>query len=225
MNRSSRYEVATFALVAGRRIRAVFFDLDGTLVESREAWQRVVCDAATHFGAPPVSAESFAAGWGQGIERDAERWFPGVSVEALESFVHAHFLDHREHVRADPDAGATLDAVRTLLLPTALVTNTPGALARAVIAHTGLRLDVVVGGRDAPRSKPAPDLVWLAAQRLGVRAEESLLVGDTVFDRQAAHAAGALFAGFGIEGDLTLARLSDLADSLLPPQRAEPGRR
>ena len=212
MTTALRHSAVSHGPTAGRCLRAVLFDLDGTLVDSYEVWQRVVRDAARHFGALDVTPESFAAGWGQGIESDVERWFPGASVAAVEAWYDAHFLDHRAHLRVHPDAADILASLRALALPTALVTNTPAQLARAVLEETGLRLDVVVGGRDALRSKPAPEPVRLAAKLLGVPASETVLVGDTAFDRDAARAAGALFAGFGIEGDVTLARLTDLAD-------------
>jgi phosphoglycolate phosphatase/AHBA synthesis associated protein len=62
-------------------------------------------------------------------------------------------------------------------------------------------------------------MVLRAAERLGVPPAEALVVGDTAFDREAARAAGARFAGLGIPGDVTLARLADVLTLA-----AEPGR-
>ncbi len=61
-----------------------------------------------------------------------------------------------------------------------------------------------------PRAKPAPDMVLEACARLSVAPAAAWVGGDTEFDRAAARAAGARFAGLGIGGDLTLARLAEL---------------
>jgi len=74
-------------------------------------------------------------------------------------------------------------------------------------------IDIVielVGGTDVARPKPAPDMVLAACERLAVAPAASWVVGDTAYDRDAARAAGARFAGLGIEGDLTLERLADV---------------
>lgn len=179
----------------------MLFDLDGVLVDSYEVWFHVVRAAALHFGAPEVTRASFAPGWGQGIASDLERWYPGRSLDEVEHYYTAHFLDHAAHLRVDPDAEPVLSALREAGLPTALVTNTPGPLARAIVERAGLGLDAIVGGTDVPNAKPAPDVVLAAAARLGVAPAESVMVGDTEFDRAAARAAGARFVGLGIAGD------------------------
>lgn len=201
---------------APRIVRALLFDLDGVLVDSYEAWLAVVQQTAAALGGRPVTRESFAQGWGQGIEADLARWFPGRQVAEVEAFYHAHFLDHRERLRFDADAAPVLAALRERGIPTALVTNTPGPLARSILATGNLVLDAVVGGTDVPRAKPAPDLVLRAAELLGVPPGEALMVGDTEFDRAAARAAGTPFAGLGIEGDVTLGRLQDVLDRVGP---------
>lgn len=188
----------------------MLFDLDGVLVDSYEVWFHLVRAAAAHFGAPEVTRASFAPGWGQGIASDLERWYPGRTVGEIEAFYTAHFLDHAEHLRVSPDAAPVIAALRAARLPTALVTNTPGPLARAILARAGLRVDAVVGGTDAPHPKPAPDIVLAAARRLAVAPGESVVVGDTVFDREAARAAGAGFVGLGIEGDPALGAAGSL---------------
>jgi len=179
----------------------VLFDLDGVLIDSYEVWFHLVRATAAYFGAPEVTRASFAPGWGQGIASDLERWYPDRSVAEVEAYYTAHFLDHAAHLRVSPDAAPVLAALRAARLPLALVTNTPGPLARAILERAGLGVDAVVGGTDVPNAKPAPDIVLAAARRLGVAPVESVLVGDTSFDREAARAAGARFVGLGIDGD------------------------
>ena len=195
--------------------RAVLWDLDGVLVDSYEVWFHVLNHAARAFGAEPVSREVFAAGWGQGIEKDVERFFPDRTIREVEAFYHAHFMDHATHLRVDPDAPAVIAALRAAGLRQALITNTPGPLAKSILASAGLELDAVVGGTDVPRGKPAPDMVLEACRALAVEPAAAIVVGDSRYDRDAARAANVRFVGVRIDGDARVERVSALVPLLL----------
>lgn len=86
--------------------------------------------------------------------------------------------------------------------------------------------DAVITGQSAPHTKPYPDPVLLAAQRMGVNAGESLMIGDTTVDMRAGKSAGAqtvgVLCGFGEEpelrkkgADMILKTTSELANLLL----------
>jgi phosphoglycolate phosphatase/AHBA synthesis associated protein len=190
--------------------RAVLFDLDGVLIDSYHVWFAVLNAVATDFGYPAVDAEAFRAGWGQGIQADALRFFPRHTVAELERLYDERFERHLEQLVVAEEVPAVFAALRRRGTGTAVITNTPGPLAHTLVARAGATPDVVVGGTDVPRAKPAPDMVLHACARLGVRPAEAWVVGDSPFDRDAALAAGARFAGLGIEGELTLARLGEL---------------
>lgn len=195
-------------------LRALLFDLDGVLVHSYEVWLALVQAAARDLSQREVTRESFHAGWGQGLDADVERWFPGRSPDEIEAYYTRHFRDHATRMRVDPDAARVFAALRARGLGSAVITNTPGPLAREILAAARLAPDVLVGGRDVPRAKPAPDMVLRACTLLRAAPAEALVVGDTEFDRAAARAAGVRFAGLGIPGDWTLARLGELEDRL-----------
>lgn len=193
-----------------KSLRAVLWDLDGVLVDSYDVWFHVLNHAARAFGAAPVSLEVYAAGWGQGIEKDVERFFPDRTVPEVEAFYHAHFMDHASHLRVDPRAADIIGAMRAIGLSQALITNTPGPLAADILAHAGLELDTVIGGTDVPRGKPAPDMVLEACERLVVSPARAVVVGDSRYDREAAAAAEVRFVGLRIDGDARIERLEDL---------------
>ncbi|HTO09343.1 MAG TPA: HAD family hydrolase [Myxococcota bacterium] len=191
-------------------LRAVLWDLDGVLVDSYEVWFHLLNHCARAFAAPAVSREAFAAGWGQGIERDVESFYPGRTIAEVEAFYHANFMAHAAHLRIDPDAARVIAGLRAAGLRQALITNTPGPLAQEILRHARLELDAVVGGTDVAAGKPAPDMVLEACRRLGVTPERAVVVGDSRFDRAAAAAAKVAFIGLRLDGGVRIERLSEL---------------
>jgi len=86
--------------------------------------------------------------------------------------------------------------------------------------------DFVITGQSAEHTKPYPDPILLAAEKMGVKPEECLMVGDTTVDMRAGKSAGAqtvgVLCGFGEEpelkkkgADIILKTTSELADLLL----------
>jgi phosphoglycolate phosphatase/AHBA synthesis associated protein len=195
----------------------VLFDLDGVLIDSYEVWYSLLNGAARDLGYPAITREQFHASWGQGVEADVQRFFTRHEVADLERYYHAHFGEHAEHLSIADAVPEVFAALRARGLPSAVITNTPGPLARLLVERAGATPDCVVGGTDVPRAKPAPDIVLEACARLGVAPARSWVVGDSRFDRDAARAAGARFAGLGIAGDLELGALGDLLGHLASP--------
>jgi len=85
--------------------------------------------------------------------------------------------------------------------------------------------DVIITGLSAPHTKPFPDPIFLAAQKMGVKPEECLMIGDTTVDIRAGKSAGAqtvgVLCGFGEEkelrdmgADLILSNTHQLAEVL-----------
>ncbi|MFM1965626.1 MAG: hypothetical protein RL134_1351 [Actinomycetota bacterium] len=79
--------------------------------------------------------------------------------------------------------------------PRAVVTLLPEDVARAVLAHHGVRIDVIVGRDPHIPAKPSGAGVVAAAERLGVAVRECVMIGDSTWDRAAALDAGAAFIG------------------------------
>ena len=195
-------------------MRAVLFDLDGVLVESYAVWRALLNTFARERGYPAISDEAMSAAWGQGVDADARMFFAGTSVEELADFYNRRFADHVEGLSVMPGAASVVARVREAGLATAVVTNTPAPLATAMLRQAEVEPDVLVGGTDVPRPKPAPDGVLRACELLGVAVGAAAMVGDSHFDRQAAGAAGALFVGFRCAGDRRIDALSQLPAAL-----------
>ena len=94
--------------------------------------------------------------------------------------------------------------------------------------HLAKYFDAVITGQSAKHTKPYPDPILLAAQKMGIKPEECLMIGDTTVDMRAGKSAGAqtvgVLCGFGEEpelrkkgADMILNTTSELADVLLNP--------
>lgn len=193
-------------------LRAVLFDLDGVLVRSEEPWFRTMEEAGRVFRGRPVTRDEFAPTFGQGTAADAEQFKLGVTPDELNRFYLEEFPRFANETWVNPDARGVLEASRARGLKLAVVTNTASPLAFTILRTAGLAdlFDWVACADHVVKAKPAPDLVLHAVQRLRVAPEDTVLVGDSRFDREAARAAGVRFVGLGLDGEPRIERLTEL---------------
>ena len=183
--------------------RAILFDLDGVLVDTYEVWFQLLNEVARRHGYSEITRESYKQSWGQGIEVDVGLYYTRHSVEQIREEYSRYYGDFLHHLRVMEGAEQTL---RSILLPKAVITNSPTDLARRALQLGGLEsyFETIVGCDQVPSSKPAPDGVLLACKRLGVEPAEALMIGDSRFDEGAAKAAGAGFRWFTSFAELEL---------------------
>lgn len=183
--------------------KAVLFDLDGVLVDTYEVWFYLLNDIASRHGYPPVVREVYKTSWGQGIEVDVKLFYPRHTINEIREEYARYYGDHLHHLRVMEGAA---EALRTLALPKAVITNSPTDLATRALSLAKLsdHFTTVVGCDQVANSKPAPDVVFEACKRLGVKPADVLVVGDSRFDEGAAKAAGAAFVWFRSFAELRL---------------------
>jgi phosphoglycolate phosphatase len=188
-------------LLTAPRVRAVLFDLDGTLLDT------VADIAAAVNGAlaeqlPVTLAESAVRTLiGRGvptlIERVLARVPGGESADGrrlLEGFQRHYDQIQRSgkmRTRAYPGVARGLARLHSFGLKIAVVTNKPAPASADLLRRLGLELwvDELIGG-DSGYRKPEPQPLLLACTRLGVPAAEAVMVGDSLIDVLAARAAG-----------------------------------
>lgn len=175
-----------------KRFAAFLFDMDGTLLNSTIAAERVWAKWARKHG---LNVETFlpTIHGVRSIDTVRKQNLPGIDAELEAAGISQAEIE-------DVDGVIAIEGVAAFLasLPRdrwAVVTSAPLALAQARMGAAGLELpDVVITAEDVTRGKPAPDGFLLAAQRLGVDARECLVFEDAPAGIAAAKAAGASIA-------------------------------
>lgn len=176
-------------LFPDRDFAAFLFDMDGTILTSIVAAERVWANWARKHG---LDVEAFlpTIHGRRTIETVAALGLPAVDPEAEARAITAAELEDVDGI--DPIEGA---AVFLAGLPAdrwAVVTSAPRALAERRIAAAGLPFPaVMIAAEDVERGKPAPDCFLLAARRLGRPIADCLVFEDAPAGIAAAEAAGA----------------------------------
>lgn len=184
--------------MSAARARALVFDLDGTLVDSRADLAAAVNRTRADLGRPPLALERIVGMVGEGARLLVSRALEGARGEELDCAL-ALFLAHYEPrctVETRPYPGIPeLLAAAAARRPLALLTNKPERTSRRILDHFGWtrHFAAVVGGDTLPERKPAPDGLIHLSTALGVAPGELCLIGDSPIDAGTARAAGAAF--------------------------------
>jgi len=177
-------------------IEGVIFDMDGVLVDNARyhilAWQRL----GKEFGAD-LAAESVRRVFGQrNYEMVTALLGNALSQDDCERLAQRKERIYRDMIAAEIEpVPGLLDFLADLkACGIKAAVGTSGPPENVAMVLTGLRLESywqsVVTGADVSRSKPAPDIFLLAAERLGFPARHCLVFEDSTAGIEAAHRAG-----------------------------------
>lgn len=173
---------------------AIFFDWDGTLVDSMAALHAYYNHVLVHFGMPEISLEQAKSN----IRRSAREVFPEIfgtkSDEALGVFYDFVEKEHLNHLSVFKGADDFLSGLLPHDIPMGIVSNKKHSFLLKEITHVGWDKYFIsnIGAGIADKDKPAPDPLLLAAQKINLShsPDQIWYVGDTETDMQAAKAAG-----------------------------------
>lgn len=179
-------------------LRAVAFDLDGTLADSVPGICNTFTTVLSAAGHRVPAAVEIAALIGLPLADVMLRFAPTGDVNALTA--HYRNVYTATVVPATllfPRAWSLLRACKAAGLELAIVTGKSTDVADATLRRCRIRslFSSIVGTERAARPKPHPDLMHLAISELGVPGEQTLLVGDGTHDIEMGRDAGARTCG------------------------------
>ncbi|MCI7705030.1 MAG: HAD-IA family hydrolase [Clostridiales bacterium] len=202
-------------------IKAVIWDLDGTLLNTLDDLAASVNAALAMNGMPLRSTEEVRAFVGNGIRNLMIRAVPGGEAnpafdKALEDFIRHYGAHSRDRTRPYDGILEMLDKLSAAGVKHAIVSNKIDFAVKALSrAYFGERMCAAIGDDPSRARKPAPDSVLAAMREMGVTAQETVYVGDSDVDVLTARNAGvpcvAVLWGFRDEACLRAAGAERLA--------------
>ncbi|MBU1692623.1 MAG: HAD-IIIA family hydrolase [Verrucomicrobia bacterium] len=171
------------------------FDLDGTLLDTRRDLATAVNAIRAEHGREPLKLATVTRYVGDGLAMLVRRSLRGRRTD-LEEATRRCARHYRRHMLDQtapyPDVVAGLRRLKRAGYRLALISNKPVAACRRLLRHFGLYelFDRVSGGDSSERRKPHPEPLQLTLRRLGVRPEESWMIGDHRTDLETARRAG-----------------------------------
>ena len=200
-------------VTGSRSVRAALFDVDGTLVDTNYLHAVTWWEAFGQAGYQLPMADIHQA-IGMGSDQMLDRLLPAdrdrdadEDVRAAHSTLYATYWSR---LRPLPGAADLLWACKHRRLAVVLASSADEPEFKALRAALDAEdaIDAATFAGDVESAKPAPDLVRAALERVGVRAQEAVFIGDTVWDVQACQKAGVPCIGLlsgGISRDELLA--------------------
>ena len=203
--------------------QGVIFDMDGVIFDTERFYLDCCIPAAEKLGMERIEEVSFRCIGLTKEETDRrmlEFYGPDAPLDDFEREVSAVFRQRYEelkHMPVKPGAEALLSWLKQRQVPLALASSTRIAIVTQELKDAGLYgyFDVIIGGDMVSRSKPEPDIFLKAAELLGEKPDNCIVIEDSFNGIRAAKAAGmtAVMVPDQLEPD---EEMRNLADIILP---------
>lgn len=180
-------------------VKAVMFDLDGTLIDTAPEIAFAVNSMLADMGKSTLSADQIRTYIGEGAQMlirraisGGEPQFDDALFERAQALFFKHYADNVANSRVFPGVVDGLQMLKDKGLRLACVTNKPERFTRPVLKANGLDqfFELVVSGDTLSGKKPDPIQLLHICAEFKVLEAQAMLVGDSMIDIRAAHAAG-----------------------------------
>ncbi len=188
-------------------VKAVLFDLDGTLIDTAPDFIRIIKLLCADAGIAAPSDELIRAQVSEGARAMVKLVRPDLALNSEDLLtLRQRFLEiYAENIAVDtclfPGMDALLKQLESNDIPWGIVTNKPRGLSELLLAALDLstRCAVLVCPDDVTHTKPDPEPMYLAAQQIDIAAEHIVYVGDHPRDIDAGRAASmpTILAAYG----------------------------
>lgn len=217
----------------------IAIDLDGTLIDSAPDIHASVNDMQRTLGNPERSAAQVKQWIGNGLSKLVQRALAGSLqgtaehpqfAEAMAQFEQAYQYNNGRYSRLYEGVEASLEALASIC-PLACITNKSERFTLPLLRQ--FRLDhyfqQIVSGDSLPHKKPHPEPLLSVAKKIKANPMACVMIGDSMNDLQAAHAAGFKMIGVsygynqgqsltanksGIKADIVVDSFADIAELL-----------
>lgn len=194
------------------RIKALCFDVDGTLSDTDDYYaQKIVRFFPRFFFRDPAHTARRLVMWvespGNALLGFADRIGIDDEMVAVIDWINRHRISPLKKYLIVPGVEEMFKQMQGRY-PMSVVSARDEKSTMRFLTQFDLckYFEVIVTGLSAPHTKPYPDPIFLAAEKMGVKPEECLMIGDTTVDMRAGKSAGAqtvgVLCGFGEEEEL-----------------------
>ncbi len=170
-------------------VKELVWDIDGTLLDTTAVVPAAFVRAVRALSGPDLDPSDVVGAYWRGTPEVILEHLLGRPLTPTETDVYYRELKGVE-VAPYPEVADTFAALRVQGRALAVFTGASTRAAGMLLKAAGLPVDVLIGGDQVARSKPAPDGILLAAKKLGIGPENVAYIGDSPLDVRAATAAG-----------------------------------
>lgn len=175
------------------KIKTIMFDFDGTVMDTNkvilQSWQHTF----RTFEGRERSEEEIYSTFGEPLSITMKKVLPNIPVEkATDVYRSYHYDKFTDLISVFPGVLELLKDLKSRNHKVGLVTSRLWSTTQIGLDKYGMQkyFDTIVTGDDCSNFKPDPEPVNVALERLKSRPEESIMIGDTIFDILSAKNAG-----------------------------------
>ncbi|MFV9925483.1 MAG: HAD-IA family hydrolase [Francisella endosymbiont of Hyalomma scupense] len=206
-------------------IKNIFFDLDGTLVNTIGDITVATNAMRKHFGLKPVSKNVLANIIGKGypttvrkvlaLDFTDKKYIESITDEGVKILSDNYKILNSANSKVYPNVFETLDFLKQQNIKMAIVTNKHEEDAIQSLSHLNLLdyFDIIIGGDTTPSYKPNSEPLLFAMNKLNAKPDESLMVGDSMNDFLCAQGANikVVIVSYGYHNGIDLKSLDSFA--------------